>query len=292
MRRSGWPLVPSALTMIWMATTAWLIYVGWDYYLLPLEERPYSPKHLHFKPGGIWSHGLGIAGALMLIVGVVLYTARKRARWMMRFGNLRHWLTFHIFLCVTGTTLVTFHTALKVGGLVAFSFWSMIGVAISGVLGRYVYVRVPRDIRGNALTAEAVRRQYEDLSGELGGRFGLPAPVLAEIDAVFGSAVNPDAAESRSVLQMASEDFLRFFRIGRVRRLLKDHAGLPAGAVKEVLMLVRRRAGLVRSIHFYTTVRQVLHYWHVVHLPFALVMFLIMFIHVATALLFGYRWVF
>jgi hypothetical protein len=35
-----------------------------------------------------------------------------------------------------------------------------------------------------------------------------------------------------------------------------------------------------------------LRYWHVAHLPFALIMLVIMLIHVAVALIFGYNWIF
>jgi hypothetical protein len=35
-----------------------------------------------------------------------------------------------------------------------------------------------------------------------------------------------------------------------------------------------------------------LRYWHVAHLPFALVMLFIMIIHVVVAVLFGYKWIF
>ena len=126
---------------------------GWDYYRLPLIERPLSAEHNAFKPGGNWGHGLGVVGSLLVIGGVLMYMLRKHVRWMRAWGNLRVWLTVHIFLCVLGATLVTFHTALKVGGFVAISFWCMIGVVVSGVLGRYVYVRIPRDIRGQTITA-------------------------------------------------------------------------------------------------------------------------------------------
>jgi len=33
-------------------------------------------------------------------------------------------------------------------------------------------------------------------------------------------------------------------------------------------------------------------HWHVAHLPFALVMLVIMVIHVAITITFGYRWIF
>jgi hypothetical protein len=38
--------------------------------------------------------------------------------------------------------------------------------------------------------------------------------------------------------------------------------------------------------------QKMLKYWHVAHLPFAVVMFIIMVIHVAITIAFGYKWIF
>jgi predicted CXXCH cytochrome family protein len=43
--------------------------------------------------------------------------------------------------------------------------------------------------------------------------------------------------------------------------------------------LARKQAGLQRSIQFYKTLQNMLHYWHVIHLPFTVVMFLVMIVH-------------
>ena len=40
------------------------------------------------------------------------------------------------------------------------------------------------------------------------------------------------------------------------------------------------------------TMQKLFKYWHVAHLPFALIMLVIMVIHVAITLAFGYRWIF
>jgi len=37
---------------------------------------------------------------------------------------------------------------------------------------------------------------------------------------------------------------------------------------------------------------RVFHLWHVVHRPFAYVMVVIMFVHIAVTVAFGYRWIF
>ncbi|MBN1199798.1 MAG: hypothetical protein JXA23_10635 [Bacteroidales bacterium] len=36
-----------------------------------------------------------------------------------------------------------FHTSFKFGGLVAISFWSMAAVFFSGIIGRFIYIRIP-----------------------------------------------------------------------------------------------------------------------------------------------------
>ena len=73
---------------------------------------------------------LGIAGAGMMTL-MLLYSLRKRVRWFHRLGSLSRWLDVHIFLGIVGPCLVVLHSAFKVGGLVALSFWSMVAVVVS-----------------------------------------------------------------------------------------------------------------------------------------------------------------
>ncbi|MDP6038364.1 MAG: hypothetical protein QGG64_07430, partial [Candidatus Latescibacteria bacterium] len=275
-------LYVGALFMLWATATVYLAWNGADYYRVPLSDRPFASDHKVLKPGGSWGHGLGIIGSMMMIAGVAIYGIRKRVRWMVTWGNLRDWLTFHIFLCVTGATLITFHTAFKVGGLVAISFWCMVGVVVSGVLGRYVYVRIPRDQTGQALTAGSLQKQCETMREHLQHNYKLSPDVLAEIDAVF-------ARSGRGILRLIQDDCLRYMRLRRVKHLLRSHES--SQAIHDIIRLVKQRASLMRTLHFYTTAQKVLHYWHVIHLPFTVVMFLIMFVHVAVAIMFGYRWI-
>jgi len=38
--------------------------------------------------------------------------------------------------------------------------------------------------------------------------------------------------------------------------------------------------------------KQLFKYWHVAHMPFALIMLVIVIIHIAVTLSFGYKWIF
>jgi cobalamin biosynthesis Co2+ chelatase CbiK len=61
---------------------------------------------------------------------------------------------------------------------------------------------------------------------------------------------------------------------------------------KLVIDLVKNEMSLNRRIERLVLMQNLFKYWHVAHLPFALVMLVIMVIHVAVTLTFGYRWIF
>ena len=51
-------------------------------------------------------------------------------------------------------------------------------------------------------------------------------------------------------------------------------------------LVISKRIGMLR------TMQKFFKYWHIVHLPFAITMFVIMFIHVGVTIAFGYKWIF
>ncbi len=136
---------------------------GWDYYDLPIEQRVFHPKHSTLKPSGLVGHGLGIIGSLMMIVGVSSYMIRKRWRRLHRLGYLKHWLEFHIFLCSVGPMLILFHSAFKFGGIISIGFWSMVVVVLSGVIGRVIYIQLPKTLQGENLSKHEIEQIISEL---------------------------------------------------------------------------------------------------------------------------------
>jgi len=61
---------------------------------------------------------------------------------------------------------------------------------------------------------------------------------------------------------------------------------------KEIMKIVKSKIILLRRIGLLKTMQKLFNYWHIVHLPFAISMFVIMIIHVAVTIIFGYRWIF
>ena len=146
---------------------------------------------------GLYGHGLGILGFLMMLSTETLYSLRKRSR-QARWGRTSTWLRIHIFTGIVGPYLVLLHTAWVFNGL-AGALTLLTGLVVaSGFVGRYIYTAVPRTVGGAEIeTAELeaeIRAAEEELQRRLAGR-----PALAE-----------RAEERLATLRQTPEDPLRF----------------------------------------------------------------------------------
>jgi hypothetical protein len=277
------------LTAIVFIAFAGLVDNGISYYRTSLEERVYSPEHASLKPSGVVGHGLGIAGSFLMITGMLSYMARKRFRSLSRMGLLKHWLEVHIFLCTLGPILILFHTAFKFGGLVAVSFWSMAAVFLSGIIGRFIYIQIPRSIEGRMLNLNEVRDMKNDVTGIIKASYNLDEKsynlinesIKKKIEIYHGNPV------SRYFSRYANERN----SIKSVKKVLRNN-NLPKADQRKLIGLVKEDINLNRKIERLDLMQNLFKYWHVAHLPFAMVMLIVMVVHVAVTLVFGYRWIF
>jgi hypothetical protein len=277
------------LTLIIAFTLAYLIYSGGSYYRTSLEERFYHPLHNSLKPSGSLGHGMGIAGTLLMITGMVTYMARKRYRVFSRLGTLKHWLEFHIFLCTLGPILIFFHTSLKFGGIVAISFWSMVAVFLSGIIGRFIYIQIPHTVEGREMTLNEIRELQNDLTIALKKSTSLNEESYKIItESVTRKYGQYNKNPLSRFIKRASDD-RRSLRT--VKNLLKIK-NLDKFEAMSIINLVKQDFKLNRRIGNLNRMQNLFKYWHVAHLPFALVMLIIMIIHVAVTIVFGYRWIF
>jgi hypothetical protein len=279
----------SVLVAVVFMTFITLVYRGISYYGTSIEERFYHPDNNLLKPSGVIGHGLGIIGTLLIVIGVASYMARKRYRFLSRLGILKHWLEFHIFLCTLGPILVLFHTAYKFGGLVAISFWSMVAVFLSGIIGRFIYLQIPHTIEGQELSLNDIRAMKTDIAGILMNSHNLDE----ESYNIITDSIK------RKVELYQSNALMRYFKkylddrktIHLVKGVLRKHK-MPGKEMKQIIHLVNDDIKLNRKIERLASMQSLFKYWHVVHSPFALVMLIIMVIHVGVTIAFGYRWIF
>lgn len=274
------------MVLIVLVIAAYLALVGYTYYAIPLEERFYHPQHDWFKPSGAFGHGLGIVGTLMILFGVGIYIARKRYNFLSKLIRVKYLLEFHIFLCTLGPILVLFHTAFKFGGIVSVAFWSMVAVVLSGVIGRFVYIQIPRTIEGRELTLNEVKGMKMKLSAAIRSSMNMDEGVKNQIMAF--ALAQDESSESSSFVAQYLENKRA---VGTINKSMKEKKVHHKQRVS-VIRLLREEISLSYKIKRLQTMQRLFRYWHVAHLPFALIMLVILIIHVAVTLSFGYKWIF
>lgn len=269
-----------------LAVVAYFAITGSSYYLTPLVERPRHEAYWALKPGGAIGHALGTVGSVLMVL-MLLYTLRKRVRAFQALGALRLWLHFHIFCGIIGPLLVILHSSFKVHGLVALSFWSMIVVSLSGFVGRFLYVQLPRQRSGDELSLVEAEALDQSLRARLESEFQLSQEQLEALDRISSSGLEPGASLLKVFLRLPIDPFV--LRV-RLRRLQGGFSSTPRGVVGDLSRVLYRKAYLHRRIFVLRQLQRLFYYWHIFHKPFSVIMYLFMVVHVAVALATGYGW--
>ena len=284
----------SLFLLVGISVTVLLGVDGYQYYRLPVEQRVFSAQHIYFKPSGLIGHGLGIIGSFMMILGVAIYMIRKRVRSLVNFGYLKYWLELHIFLCTLGPVLVLYHTAFKFGGIVAVSFWSMVAVVLSGIIGRFIYVQIPRTIQGQEVSVSELNEISGDLTYMLRKKYStyrIEDRVIDRLESFFTAGKYSDKSAGVNILILVKEYFVMKMKLWKLKRQLSSN-GVKGKHLKDIIKIIKSRIILNRRIGMLRSMQKLFKYWHVIHLPFAITMFVIMLVHIAVTITFGYRWIF
>jgi hypothetical protein len=255
---------------------------GWTYYATPLNVRGYSPAHPLLRPSGPVGQTLGVLGAALMLVPFI-YMARKRLSRGKGAANLKRWLEVHIFCGIVGPVVVTFHTAFKFNGIVSAAYWSMVLVALSGFVGRYLYVRIPRTIRGVELSQSELDERMSALLDDLQWTAG--PGVLEAIERLDAQI----AASAPRWWQFGGRRAL----VASVDAAVSGITLADAGVSTRLQSLLAERADLQQRRHALGVTKRVFDLWHVFHLPLVWIMFAIVTLHVGVALYLGYvpfRW--
>lgn len=257
-----------------------VIYLGWR---LPTE------RYLTPKTG--FGYALGIVGGSLVLV-LLLYSVRKRVRWLNFMGTVNKWFEVHMVLGVLAPICILYHANFSLGATNSnVAFWSMMVVAASGLVGRYIYTHIHFGLYGRKLSLGELRSSADRLRAlestvaflpELVGRLeqeehrllasGPRMPVLGVLKPL-GVAVNALRARWR----------LRRY----VRRALKSAAGNSPTIAGQRKRLRRAAAGYVdrrlvatRKVAEFEGYERLFSIWHLLHVPLLFILIIAAIVHV------------
>ena len=111
----------------------------------------------------------------------------------------------------------------------------------------------------------------------------------------FEKISSADRYKSFNLLTAAGFFVRDYFDIKRVMKLLRMRIkllGIGKSEKDELIRAARSEIVIARRIALLRTSQKLFQWWHIFHLPFAITMFVIMVIHVAVTIIFGYKWIF
>jgi hypothetical protein len=233
----------------------------------------------YFKSGDDVGYWLGVAGGVMMLL-LFSYPLRKYARFTHRWGKVKWWFIFHMVLGIGGPTLILLHSTFHLGSLnAAVALFSMLIVAASGVVGRFLYMRVHRGLEGERTNLEELQRKAGLAEGEMKLRFRFAPEVAERLLSFEAQALAGDAGWStmlrrvallpirqRVVYRACSRDISERLRViarervwsrGHFRRRRRQATALT----RHYLLSIVRVAQLAAYVRLFAL-------WHMLHVPF------------------------
>jgi hypothetical protein len=283
--------------VIAIALIVGILAYGFDYYVAGAHDRPYMAKHHLLRPSGRIGVNLGILGLSQFLI-IFLYALRKHWTWLGRQGISRHWLDYHVLLGTSAPFVIALHASFKFRGFAGIAFWIMVAVALSGVIGRYLYGQIPRRVNAAELSRKELQELQDKMAQELAGqsflkqsdvRSALRLPSQETVDRLLVPV---------ALIYMFALDLARPFRIAGLRRQAlrgSEHLTTLGGLLptrhfelERAIAVAREEASLSKRILFLSRTQQIFHLWHVVHKPFSYSFAVLALIHIGVVLMMGF----
>ena len=199
---------------------------------------------------------------------------------------------------LTAPVLIAFHASFKFRGIAGIAFWIMLSVAISGVIGRYIYAQIPRSLSSAELSLKELAEIEDDLSNDLSVQGPLSAQDFAPLLQVPTPAQVREMSAYGAILLMIVLDLRRPFHIARLRirvlgwsRVLPYFGGLirtPDEDLERAIRIALSKAALSKRIAFLSRTQQVFHLWHVIHRPFSYSFAVLAVMHIVVVIALGF----
>jgi hypothetical protein len=257
-----------------------LIYLGWR-----------IPTQRYISPRSGLGYALGITGGSMMVF-LLLYSARKRVRWLRWLGSVTRWFEVHMVLGVLGPLCILFHANFSLGATNSnVAFFSMLTVAGSGLVGRYLYSHIHFGLYGRKKTLEELRSSAQRLQS-----IGQNIPFLPDLMARLEQAERRilTTGPNLPVLQLGKPVAVTGRVLGSrwnlrhyVRRALRQAARKSPSISNERRRLQRAAFGLInqrlraaRNVAEFEVYQRLFGLWHVLHLPLIFMLFIAGIVHV------------
>lgn len=244
-----------------------------------------------FKAGDDTGYWLGVAGGVMMLL-LFSYPLRKYFSFARSWGRMKWWFLVHMLLGVGGPLLILLHSTFRVGSLnAAVALYSMLAVATSGVIGRFIYARVNRGLHGEKVGLRDLQARAGLVEAEARSRLSFVPEVEARLIAFEQNELRARPGwitYARQVFWLPVQQWLIYRRcVADLRLTLRALAQINRWSQQDLSKresnsrkLVSQYLHAVTRVAQFTAYARVFSLWHVVHVPFIYLLVISAIVHV------------
>ena len=246
-----------------------------------------------FKAGDDVGYWVGVAGAVIMLL-LLTYPLRKHFRFAQNWGRMKWWFWLHMALGIGGPLLILLHSTFQIHSLnAAVALYSMIIVALSGVVGRFIYRHVHKGLRGEEIGLRDLQRFAGMHKDSARSNLSYAPAVEARL-----KTFDEDQLSLQGGLGTA---FLQAFWLPIQRRLAyRDCLAALQQPLKMLALennwsdedtrrhhgqaakLIRSYLGAVVGVAQFTAYERLFALWHVAHIPFVYLLAISSLVHVVA----------
>lgn len=238
--------------------------LGWAAY-----EAAYGK---HYTPRSNFGFYLGVVGTFMMLL-LLAYPLRKHVQWMQRWGALKHWFRVHMIMGIVGPVLVLFHSTFQIRSTnAAVALFCMLGVVISGIIGRFVYTKIHYGLYGSRATLGKIQEEFAGHSNDAKSRLHFAPRVEQWLQSFDRYSTQIDRSFISHLFNFLTlglrRGILELLCARELRKILKTerHPEFRGGA-SETIQLASSYLRESQRVAQFSTYERFFSLWHVLHIP-------------------------
>lgn len=234
----------------------------------------------YLEPESGLGYALGIIGASLMVI-LLLYPLRKRLRFMRDWLKIKSWFRLHMLLGVLGPLCILLHCNFSLGSTNSnVALVSMLLVAGSGLIGRYLYGKFHFGLYGQQVGLQQLRTDLDYLYQQL-ETAPLADPQREGLQALYDGCVDIIESQRQKVSFRQLIGQRRWLR-RMTRQALAGTATDGAGASARRQLDEHRRAmvALLDKLAGLRLGERLFGLWHVIHIPVFLLMVVTAIVHI------------
>jgi hypothetical protein len=247
----------------------------------------------YYTPGDDVGYYLGLVGGVMMLI-LLTYPLRKYLQSFRNWGAVRHWFSFHMFLGVAGPVLVIAHSTFQLKSTNAtVAFICMLLVAGSGIIGRFIYVRIHRGLHGEKLNFKELQSKAGFESEEIHSKLHFVPEVENRLTQFQAYAFAENLGFANSALRLVTLGTRRRIAYAQcaaeLRRVMRERAEIRQWDRDKLRRRLGRATHLVdeflvsvQKLSQFDVYDRLFRLWHVAHVPLVYLLVLSAIAHVVA----------